>query len=213
MTTDALLAAVAALSGWEALAVVLAVAYLLLAVRQNIWCWLCAAGSTAIYLVLMAQAQLYSESALQIFYLAMAAYGWYQWRYHPGLAERLPVTTWPLRTHALAIAGCTVASLALGWGMSRGTDAAYPYLDAATTCFAVVTTYMVTRKVLENWLYWFVIDAVSIFLYAQRGLPLTALLFAAYLVIIVFGWRAWRADYRGEFAADADPRAAARGAA
>ena len=70
-------------------------------------------------------------------------------------------------------------------------------MDAFTTCFAVVATYMVTRKILENWLYWFVIDSVSIWLYVQRGFNLTAALFVLYLVLIVFGWRRWNRVFRG----------------
>ena len=69
-----------ALQIWEVLAVVLAVVYLVLAIRQNIWCWAAAAISTLLYLYIMFEARLYMESVLQLFYLAMAAYGWHQWR-------------------------------------------------------------------------------------------------------------------------------------
>jgi nicotinamide mononucleotide transporter len=79
--------------------------------------------------------------------------------------------------------------------MSR-TDAAFPYFDSFTTVAAIVTTYMVARKVLENWLYWFVIDSISVYLYLARGLTLTALLFVLYLVLIVIGWRRWWLDWR-----------------
>ena len=131
---------------WEAVAVILAVAYLLLAVRQNLWCWACAAVSTTIYLVLMYQAKLYSESALQVFYIAMAGYGWYQWRFHPGQLDRLPVRTWSVQQHLTLIGTTTAAALCLGWLMGHYTDAAFPYLDAMTTCYAVVTTYMVAPQ-------------------------------------------------------------------
>ena len=78
--------------------------------------------------------------------------------------------------------------------MTRYSDAALPYLDSFTTWGAVVTTFMVARKVLENWLYWFVIDVVSIFMFLQRDLYFTAALFAGYLVMIVIGYRSWRAS-------------------
>jgi nicotinamide mononucleotide transporter len=78
--------------------------------------------------------------------------------------------------------------------LSEYSDAALPHLDSLTTWGAVVATYMVARKILENWVYWFVIDAVSVGLYLNRGLFLTALLFVGYLVLIVIGYRSWRAS-------------------
>jgi nicotinamide mononucleotide transporter len=91
---------------------------------------------------------------------------------------------------------CIGAILALaitsGFLLSRYTDAALPFLDSITTWAAVVATYMVAQKVLENWLYWIVIDAISIYLYIDRELYLTALLFAAYVVIAAYGWYSWK---------------------
>lgn len=180
----------------EVLAVVLAVLYLLLAIRQNIWCWAAAAVSTALYLVIMYRAGLYMESALQVFYLAMAAYGWYEWRYGGAAHTGLKVSTWPWRAHLLAVGGVLLLVLLSGGLLSRYTEAALPFADSFTTWGAVVATFMVARKILENWLYWFVIDAVSIGLYIDRGLYFTAALFGVYLVMIVFGYRAWRASMR-----------------
>ena len=188
-----------ALPGWEALAVVLAVAYLLLAIRQNPWCWAMAIASTSIYLVLMYSAGLYMESALQLFYIAIAIYGWHQWLTGGDSSAQgtqlstLPVRRWPWQAHALAIPGVLIGAVAAGWLLSRYSPAALPYLDSFTTFGAIVATWMVARKILENWLYWFVIDSVSIYLYISRELYLTAALFCGYLVLIVFGYRAWHA--------------------
>jgi len=179
---------------WEILAVVLAVAYLVLAIRQNIWCWAAAAVSTLLYLFIMYQAQLYMESVLQLFYLAMAAYGWYQWHSGGDDGAELRVSTWPVRYHIIAIGSVLLLVLISGELLTRYSDAALPFLDSLTTWGAVVATYMVTRKILENWIYWFVIDAVSIWLYLSRDLYFTAVLFTAYLVMIVIGYRSWRAS-------------------
>ena len=181
----------------EVIAVALAIVYLVLAIRENVFCWLAAFLSSAIYLAVFFAARLYMESVLQIFYAAMAVYGYRQWRYggveHGGVA----ITTWTFRRHALALGIIAFASLALGELMSR-TNAAFPHVDAFTTSGAIVTTYMVARKILENWLYWFVIDGVSVFLYMARDLNFTAALFVLYLVLIVIGfmrwWREWRAS-------------------
>ena len=187
-----LLAAAQSMSPWEAAALALAIAYLVLAIRQNIACWPAALASTSIYVLLMYQAGLYMESALQLFYIAMAVYGWIHWRRGEGPDHPLAVTRRPLSWHALAIAVVLVITLLSGWLLTRHTDAALPYLDSFTTWGAIVATWMVARKILENWYYWFVIDSVSIYLYVSRGLFLTALLFALYLVLIVIGYRTWR---------------------
>ena len=179
---------------WEALAVVLAVAYLVLAIRQNVWCWVAAAISTTLYLFIMYDSKLYMQSLLQLYYLAMAAYGWYHWR-HPRTADgELPVTVWPLRYHVLAIGTVFLLVWVSAGLLQRYSDGALPYLDAFTAWGAVVTTFMVARKVLENWLYWFVIDSVSIGLYLDRELYFTVALFAFYLVMVVIGYRSWRAS-------------------
>jgi len=187
-------------SAAEALGVLFAVAYLVLAVRQNILCWPAALISSVLSVVVMFEARLYSESALQVFYAGMAIYGWYQWRSGAGPSRvdgDLPITTWPLRAHALAIGGTVAASAALGWLMSR-TSAAYPYLDAFVTVSSLITTYMVAKKILENWIYWFVIDGLSAYLYVTRGLSLYAWLFVLYLVLIVIGFYRWRRDWRAQ---------------
>ena len=185
---------------WEALAVVLAVTYLVLAIKQNIWCWAAAAGSTLIYLFIMYEASLFMESALQLFYLGMAAYGWRQWRKHTHSEDDLQVTAWPLSYHLFAITSVLLLVFISGDLLTTYSSAALPYLDSFTTWGAVVATFMVTRKILENWLYWFVIDLVSVGLFISRGLLLTALLFTAYLVMIVIGYRSWRASMMTESA-------------
>jgi nicotinamide mononucleotide transporter len=191
LLAENILLGLAAMSAWEAIAMITAIAYLWLAIRQNIWCWAAAVISTTIYTFVMYGAGLYMESALQIFYIVLAVYGWYSWRQGSRSGE-LAVSTLRTRHHLLAV-GC-ILILAIGSGLllRKFTVAALPYLDSFTTWGAIVATYMVARKILENWLYWFVIDSVSIYLYVSRGLYLTAMLFLIYLVMIFFGYRSWR---------------------
>jgi nicotinamide mononucleotide transporter len=179
----------------ELVAVAFAVAYLVLAIRQNIWCWPAALVSVALSLVLFYDANLLMESALQIFYFAMGVYGWRQWRHGSGNGEGISVHWWNRSRHVVAIIAILILSALFGF-LLRGTDAAMPFVDSFTTVGAMVATYMVARKIIENWIYWFVIDAVSIFLYLDRGLVLYAALFAVYLVLIIVGFRAWLADWR-----------------
>ena len=113
---------------------------------------------------------------------------------HQGVIVEAP----PLKMHALAIGGSLVLSAGIGWLMSRHTQAAFPYLDAFVTVSSVVTTYMVARKLLENWLYWIVVDGLALYLYWQRELYLFVGLFALYLVLVVIGLIRWHRDWRAQ---------------
>ncbi len=187
-----LLESVQALWPWEAIAVISLIAYLVLAIRQSILCWVAAIIGTSIYLVLMFRVGLYMESALQVFYIAMALYGWYKWKGDPDFGLSLPISSWPIAFHILPLLMIALLTLLSGYLLSEYSNAALPYLDSFTTWGAVFATWLVARKVLQNWHYWFVIDAVSVFIYVSRGLWLTALLYLFYLVLIVVGLRAWR---------------------
>lgn len=180
----------------EIIAVAGAIGYLLLAIRQSIWCWACAALSTALYVYLFAGSRLYMEAVLNVFYFGMAIYGWYEWRFGGPDASGLRVTTWPARRHLVAVMSIVVLAAVNGYLLASHTDAAFPYVDAATTWAAIWTTFLVARKVLENWWYWLVIDAVSALVFWLRGLELTSLLFVAYVFMIPFGYVSWRRSLR-----------------
>jgi nicotinamide mononucleotide transporter len=198
--SEQLTAAFQAMSYWELAAVVLGIAYLLLVVRESLWCWYAAFISTSIFLYLFWDVNLLMESALQVYYLVMAVYGWWHWRAGESSgaekANKLAITTWPLRTHLIAITAVLLASVLSAELLKHYTQAALPLLDSLTTWGSILTTWMVTRKILENWLYWLVIDSVSIYLYIDRELYLTALLFMAYIVIVIIGYRKWLRHYR-----------------
>jgi nicotinamide mononucleotide transporter len=184
----------------EAVSVLLGILYLVLAIRESLWCWPAAFLSSVLTMAVLFGARLYSEVALNAYYAAMAAYGWYQWRYggrRQGAAE-LPIAVWPLKMHAVAIGSSLALAAVVGSYMSRHTQAAFPYLDAFVTVASVVTTYMVARKILENWLYWLVVDSLALYLYWQRELYLYAGLFAVYLVLVVLGLVRWHRDWRAQ---------------
>ena len=187
-----------AISVAEALAVGLGVAYLLLAVREKIACWYAAFLSTAISVYVFWDVSLVMESALNVYYMAMAVYGWYQWTHggSNGDNHELAIRAMSGRQHALVIAVIATLTLGSGYLLTVNSEAAWPYVDSFTTWASVITTYLVARKYLQNWLYWIVIDAVSIPLYIDRELHLTALLFVIYIVIAVFGYRSWLQHYR-----------------
>lgn len=179
-------------SVWEITAVLLAIAYLLLALRQNSWCWYCAFVSTVIYTLLFWDVSLLMQAVLNLYYMVMAVYGWQQWRRggpeHRGLAIR----RWPLGKHLVAVTSVALLTLISGALLANNTLATLPYVDSFTMWGSVLTTWMVAKKIIENWLYWVVIDGVSIVLYVNTGMYLTALLFASYVIIVIFGYLSWR---------------------
>jgi nicotinamide mononucleotide transporter len=191
---------------WELLAVISALFYVVLAAKENIWCWPAALVSTVIYTVIFYDVYLWMDAVLQVYYLVMAIFGWYCWRKISPSANHgvnrnahsstLEIQSWPLIFHTKIILLLTACSLAIGWLMDNYTPTDFPYLDSATTVFAVFATYLVTKKVLENWLYWIVIDLVSIYLYIEKGLQPTVVLFCLYVVIAIAGYVIWLGKYQ-----------------
>lgn len=184
------------MSWWEYVAVLLSVAYLFLAARQSLWCWPAAFFSTLIYTMLFYNGALLMDSALNVFYMFMAFYGWYSWRNQP-LSEHAPhhelaVSPWRKRKHLWIISITMLIAIVLGYVMDNYTRADFAYLDSITTCFSVVATYLVARKILENWLYWVVIDAISVYLYVNKGFYLTSVLFMFYTTMSMWGYMQWR---------------------
>ena len=177
----------------EIFAVIFAITYLILAVRQNILCWYAAFFSTAIYTFLYWDVSLYMESILNIYYLLMAIYGWVNWNNKKNEID-LPVKEWSLNIHFISIFIILFFTLASGF-LLNNTEAARPFLDSFTTWGSVFTTYMVTQKILSNWLYWIVINSVGIFLNFEKELYLTALLLFSYQVISILGFIKWRKSY------------------
>lgn len=175
----------------EGVGAALAIAYLLLALKQNKLCWFAWIASSILYLYVMYQADLYMESLLQVFYLCMGFYGLSQWTKTINNNQNTYVDLWSIGNHIFAISLVIVLSFLSGILLSNFSNAALPFIDAFTTWGAIVASYMVAKKILENWIYWFVIDFISVFIFASRGLYFTSALFVTYLVIIYFGYKSW----------------------
>ncbi len=180
--------------GWEGLAALLSVAYVYLAGKESQWCWPAAFTSTAIYTALFYGVNLQLDSLLQLYYMSMAVYGWWQWR-RGFKAIPLAVSEWTLGRHVTAVAILLVPAFLLaefGIGV-LGTD--YAYLDALTSVYAVFATYLIAKKILAGWIYFAVIDIISIYLYIIKGLDVTAGLFVVYTVFCFVNYRLWRREW------------------
>jgi nicotinamide mononucleotide transporter len=194
-------------SAWiEYVAVAAGVGYALLAVRRIRWAWVFGGVSSALLALLAARSALPLQSALQTLYIVMAIYGFWQWstRKKQGAADdpifegsrKGPmIRRWPLWAHGSALLGIALAALVLSPALAETTGASWPRLDAAVTCASLLATWMTARSVLENWLYWFAVNAASVFLYGVQGLSLVAGLYIVYFIIAIFGWREWLVQY------------------
>lgn len=167
--------------------------YVILISYKQIIAWLFALISSLLYVYICFNYQLYLESFLQVFYVAMAIYGWVNWKKE---TTNEIILKWPIKNHIINIGLSTILTLILGFTFSKFTNQANPYTDAFTTVFSLTATFMVTKKVLENWIYWIIIDGVSIFLYSSRSLYLTSVLFLIFTIIAVFGYLKWKREFK-----------------
>jgi nicotinamide mononucleotide transporter len=177
---------------WEAVGVITALLYLVLATARSLWCWLYAFISSVCYVVVMWRAHLVMDAWLSVFYVAMAVYGYWQWRRGQSGKGDLLIVSWSWRQHVVAVSAVLLASAVNAWILIAHVGSASPWLDSLVTWGSVLTTFMVARRVIENWLYWIVVDGVAAYLYYSRGLNATALLFVAYVFMVIYGYVIWR---------------------
>ncbi len=195
---DVVIEALRAMSGAEVVSVVLGMVYLVLAVRRSRWCWVAGGISSGIMIWLSAQKALPMQAWLNVYYVVVSVYGY--WRWTDAQVPRPAVTLLPLRWHVAGVAAVVLVSVLTAQYLERETRAAWPYLDSLTTWGSLFTTWLVARVKLENWAYWFVIDAVEAFLFFEQKLYLVGLMTTATLLVIIVGhrswWRTWRQQGR-----------------
>jgi len=193
----ALLDQIAANGPLDWLAILTSIAYVVLAARDNNWCWLFAAVSTAVWgYQSYFEYELVSDALLQVFYFIMAGVGIWRWRDKDATAgeDAAPITRMRPWEHALAIGGGLAGGLALGYFFSNTMQAAATYEDAITTVFSVVTTFLLIGRKLENWGYWIVIDAAYVWIYLDNGAALFALMMVINIGVAAYGFWNWRRE-------------------
>jgi nicotinamide mononucleotide transporter len=173
-----------------------------LAVRQNPWNWPAGVANAVCFFVLFYRARLYGDMALQVLFMAICLLGWYRWLFGGEGHSRLRVTRISAMS-AVAYTAVGVAATAVFTPYLRSIGDASPLLDALTTVLSVEAQYLMTRKVIEHWLIWMAADVIYIWLYAERGLYLTSLLYVVFLAMCVAGWRDWQRDLSVQRAAAA----------
>ena len=172
----------------ECVAVFFSILYVILAAKESIWCWGAGAISGSLYMYINYDLGYYAQSLLQIFYLIMSIYGYIIWNKVD--AER--IKEWSARKHLIIIFIGAILTFIFGFILKEYVESSeQPILDALTTIFSVFSTYMVAKKVLENWLYWIIIDALLVYLYYVQEAYILSLQFVVYIIIAIFGYFSW----------------------
>jgi len=160
--------------------------------RVHILAWPLAIASSLAYGLLFMHSRLYGETGLQIFFVVIAAWGWWQWRFgHQADGAALAVRHLGTRARWLLLAGTLAAWPLLGLLLRRVTDTDVPFWDALPTAGSVAGQWLLGRQYVENWPVWVAVNLVSIALFAYKGLWLTVVLYALFAVLALIGWRAW----------------------
>lgn len=163
-----------------------------LSVRQNIWSWPTAVVNVVLYTIVFWEAKLYADMGLQVIYAVLSFYGWYQWLYGGAGRTELRVTRTPPRLTAILAVIAAAGSALLGTVLRHATDAALPFMDSFLSSTSLVAQWMMTKKLLENWVVWIAVDVLYVGMFLFKGLYLTAGLYAVFLGLAVRGYLDWR---------------------
>ncbi len=180
---------------FEIVAAITGATSVFLSARQNIWSWPTAIVNVSLYTVVFYREGLYSDTGLQVVYLILSIYGWYQWLYGGAQHSTLKVSRASRSMLLVSLAAGVAFWLALGTLTSRLPGSSLSYLDAALTTTSLVAQWMMTRKILENWILWIIADLVYVPMFLYKGLYVTAALYAVFLALAIMGFVSWRRSW------------------
>lgn len=160
--------------------------------KQNIWGWPWAILASAVYGLVYFKAKLYSDMELQIIFIVISAYGWWQWLYGGGAKNNLPVTNTPRKYYIWLLAIILIFAWLSGYLHSKFTDASLPFADSLLTAISLVAQWLMARKYIENWVLWIGANIGYIFMYFTKGLNGTSVLYIILLALAIMGYADWR---------------------
>jgi nicotinamide mononucleotide transporter len=187
----------------EAIGVLFSLIYVVLASLKKVWCWFFGIVGSIISIYIFIESKLYAESILFFYYVIAGFYGWYLWQRETN-QEIFNVIRIQLKTHTIYITIGTAISFILALFLTKYTNALIPVADSFITIFSFIATWMTVKKIIENWIYWIIIDLASIFLYINRELYFYAILSVVYTAIAIIGYYQWNKNlpeqklYKGE---------------
>lgn len=178
----------------EVLAVIFGLAYLFFLIQQNVICWIFGIIGSLLSIYLFYQSRLYSEAILYSYYVVMGVYGFYMWRRKSEDQSSLLLVISELKWlyHIVFLFVGSLMAWVMAWFFDTYTNADKPYLDAFTTIFSFLATYLEARKVVSAWLYWIVLNGVTVLLYFSKGLDVYAGLSIVYFIMSFVGYARWK---------------------
>ena len=179
---------------FEITGVIFAFIYIFLAIKEKRSCWIAAIISSLAYVPTFYVSRLYTESVLQLFFVVISMYAWVTWRKDSKNREII-ICKWGFKSHLKIILVSLGTSVLLGVILKTYTNASFPFTDSAITVFSISTTFLQSKKVLHNWLYWVAIDSVAVIVYILKYLYLTAGLYAVYTMLAVKGYMEWKKSF------------------
>ena len=167
-----------------------------LTVKENIWCWLTGLVSVIFYLIFFYQSNLYANMGLQVIYIYLQFYGWYEWLYGGKNRTELEVSRSNAKINLWLAVIFIAATAVMAWPLHRFTDAALPLWDSAATVLSLIATWMMAKKLLENWIVWIIADVIYVgMFYVQRAYQ-SLVLYAIFLALCVAGYIEWRKSFQ-----------------
>ncbi len=182
----------------ELLGAVFGLLYILLSIKQNIWCWPVGLITSALYVYVFFVTKFYADMGLQVYYVIVSIYGWYHWKFGSKSKQQddLKISKTTVKLGVILVISSIVLFVLIAYILVNYTDSEVPYWDSFTTAASFVATWMLARKLIEHWIVWIIVDAVSLGLYVYKGLYPTVILFAVYTLLAVLGYIEWKKEYK-----------------
>jgi nicotinamide mononucleotide transporter len=184
------------LNYYEVLAVVFSLVCVLLTIKENIWQWLVGIFGVIFYIIVFYQAKLYANMWLQVVFIVLQLYGWYEWLYGGKNKSELKISRSSFQLNCLFMVLAVAGTVAMTYSFARFTDNAMPLTDSAVTVLSLIAQWMLAKKYLENWLVWILVNIMMIVLGVSQKLILTAGLYVVFFILAILGFLEWRKNYR-----------------
>ena len=173
----------------EYISTFLSLTFLYLLIKENKWCWPFGVVSSILFIYLFYQTKLYAEAILYIYYVLIGIYGWFVWT--DSKKDELRVTTWSWIKHLPILAIGGLLSFGLGYFFKNYTDGQRTYVDATNTIFAFIASYMEVHKIFSSWVFWIIVNGITIWLYWDSNLKVASGMMVVYFIVSIYGFFDW----------------------
>lgn len=173
--------------------------YIYLSIKENILLWLVGIISCTVYVVVFYDSKFYADMSLQVYYVIISIYGWYNWARKKKITDKeFKVLKIPKRHLIIYAVATFLLFVAIGYSLDKFTDSPLPYGDSLTTSLGIVATYMLTKKYIEQWVIWIIVDFIAAGMYFYKELFPTAILYVIFAIMAIVGYKEWKKSMLNE---------------